>query len=128
MASSFETAAPQILKAIRAGATIDAAATEAGVKVRTVRDWAYRGRKDASGRYGAFARALDGARHGQRTLRLSDAEESALADKPMTHEEIDRRLTVAIRRDYLPAMRLWLDIHPREDEPQQDELSWLQED
>jgi hypothetical protein len=114
-ASSSETTAPVILDAVRLGATIDAAARSAGVPIGTVRSWASRGRKDPEGRYGAFSLELDAIRSERTTFRLSDEEEVALADTPMGHEEIERRLSAAIRRDNLAAMRLWLDIHPRVD-------------
>ena len=125
--SSFETASPRILKAVRTGSSLTEAARLVGVPIGTVRSWGNRGREYPDRAFGKYARELEAIREDRTSFGLGEEEEADLADRPMSHGEIERRLTAAIRRDNLAAMRLWLDIHPREDEPPNDELSWLEQ-
>lgn len=95
----------RILEAVRAGASIDEAARQAGRPIGTARRWLTEGRKAPDGRHGEFARLVDAARVAQRV---------DLAARPMSHEEVEHVLTVAIRRGSLGAVRMWLALHPQD--------------
>ena len=102
----------QIIEAVRAGATIVEAAQAAGKPVASVRRWLTEGRK--GGKHGEFAHAVDEARAAQRVEP---------GEGPMTHEEVERILTDAIRRGRsLQAVKLWLAIHPRDGQSDADDL------
>lgn len=124
---TFEEAAPGILGAVRSGASLDEAARRVDVPIGTVRSWAARGRKNLEGRYGAWVRDLDESRQ-KRVLprRVRDLAAHG-QDGPMTREEAEHIIVMAMRNGSLQAVRLWLEIHPASDEPPRDELSWLEQ-
>jgi len=106
MTSRFDQLAGQIVGAVRAGQTLDAAAAQAGISVNTARTWARRGRKDPDSRWGEFARALDAAR------------EANKADPSlMDWAEFERHLSKAIRGGSVQAMRLFATLHREDDAP-----------
>jgi hypothetical protein len=98
----------RIIEAVRAGCSIDEAATQAGKPVATVRRWLTEGRKRPDAQHGEFARTVDAAREAQRV---------ELDNGPMTHDEIERRLTHAIRQGSLQAVKIWLELHPQDRAP-----------
>jgi transposase len=106
MTSRFDDLAGQLIGAVRAGQTLDAAAAQAGISIATVRTWARRGRKDPEGRFGEFARALDAAREASR------GDPSAL-----DRSEFERHLAKAIRGGSVQAMKLWATLHREDDAP-----------
>ena len=95
----------RVIEAVRAGASIDEAARQAGRPAGTVRRWLVEGRKRSDGNHGAFARLVDEARKAQRV----DLEGE------MTHEEAERIVAAAMRRGSLQAVKLWLALHPPSD-------------
>ncbi len=101
MRSRFEQVAGQLVGAVRAGATLEAAAAQASVSVHTARDWARKGRKDPEGRFGRFAVDLAAAR--ERPARLESSE--------MGWEEFDAHLAKAVRTGSVQAMRLFASLH-----------------
>ena len=106
MMSRFDDFAGQLIGAVRAGQTLDAAAAQAGISVNTARTWARRGRKDPDSRWGEFARALDAAR------------EANKADPSlMDWSEFERHLSKAIRGGSVQAMRLFATLHREDDAP-----------
>jgi hypothetical protein len=98
--SRVESVAPEIVGAVRAGATFPAACAQAGVSAATARTWAQKGRKDPEGRYGGFARDLDAAR-----------EAAAPARTDMDRPEFEQHLARAVRGGSVQAMKLWADLH-----------------
>jgi hypothetical protein len=94
----------RIIEAVRCGASIDEAARQAGRSVATVRRWLTEGRKQ-DGKHGDFARAVDEARAAQRVV---------FGDGPMSYVEVERVLTDAIRRGSMPAVKMWLGLHPQD--------------
>lgn len=104
----------RVVALVAAGASIDEAARQAGASVASVRRWLTEGRKDPDGARGAFAAAVDEARAAQRV---------ALRGEPMTHEEIERLLTAAIRAGSLQAVKLWLALHPKGEDDEDDVLA-----
>ena len=100
MTSRFDEVAGQIVGAVRAGVTLDAACRQAGVSVSTAQGWAKRGRKEPDGRYGGFARDLEAAR---------GAAVPARAD--MDWAEFEACLAKAIRGGSVQAMRVYASIH-----------------
>jgi len=101
MLSRFGQVADQLVGAVRAGATLDAACAQAGVSVHTARDWARKGRKEPGGRYGAFAVDLAEARG--RPGRLESSE--------MAWDEFEAHLAKAVRGGSVQAMRLLASLH-----------------
>jgi|SRR5438876_10319679 len=97
-----------IIEAVRAGATIDEAARQAGKPVGTVRYWLTQGRKRPDGPYGGFAKAVDEARGERKTA------ERAL-DGPLSAEEAELLLAKAARKGSVPALRLWFEMRSRDD-------------
>jgi transposase-like protein len=89
-----------VLEAVRGGASIEEAARSAGRPVNTVRRWLKEGRK--GGPNEEFARLVDEAREAQR-FEL---------DGPMSLGEVERVLARAIRSQSIPAVRIWLQLHP----------------
>ena len=118
--SVFEQSREGVLGSLRAGANIDESARHVGVSVHTVRTWLRNGRKEPAGRYGAFAAEVDAVRESQ---RLPDRAELAA----LTRGEVESILAEKARAGSIPAIRVWLDLHRAELEPQVagDELSWL---
>lgn len=104
----FEEVREGLLEAVRGGATVDEAARSVGVSVHTVRSWLSRGRKTPVGPYGAFAVEVD-------RLRRERSEAVAALDGPLTLEEAERVLAVAVRRGSIAALRLWFDRCDREE-------------
>lgn len=102
----------QIIEAVRAGASIDDAARQAGKAVGTVRRWLTEGRKHPSGKWSEFARVVDEARAAQRV---------EFGGEPMTHGEVERILTDAIRNGSLQAVKLWLALHSQDAGPATDD-------
>jgi hypothetical protein len=98
--SRLDEAAGQIVGAVRAGATLDAASKQAGVSVATVRGWAQKGRKEPDGRFGVFARDLDAARAA-----------ASPAQVDMDWPEFEECLAKAIRGGSVQAMRVYASIH-----------------
>jgi len=107
MRSRFEEVAGQLVGAVRAGATLEAAAAQASVSVHTVRCWARKGRGEPDGRYGQFAVDLAAARG--RPARLESAE--------MDWSEFDAHLAKAVRTGSVQAMRLFASLHRPDGEP-----------
>lgn len=101
MISRFEQVADQLVGAVRAGATLDAAAAQASVSVHTVRDWARKGRKEPGGRYAEFATDLAAARG--RPARLESSE--------MDWDEFEAHLAKAVRAGSVQAMRVFASLH-----------------
>jgi len=100
-----------IIEAVGAGATIAEAAQAAGKPVASVRRWLTEGRK--GGRHAKFAAAVDEARAAQRV---------ELPEGPMTHAEVERVLTDAIRRGHsMPAVKMWLALHSQDGAPTDDD-------
>jgi transposase-like protein len=93
-----------VLEAVRAGATIEEAARGSGRPVNTVRRWLQEGRK--GGPNEEFALAVDAARESQKV---------DFGDDPMTLDEVEQVLAKAIRSQSIPAVRIWLQLHPPED-------------
>lgn len=110
MVSRFDEVSGQIIGAVRAGATLDAASRQAGVSVETVRSWAHKGRKDTEGRFGGFARELGEAR---------EAAEPTQAD--MSWAEFEACLAKAIREGSVQAMRVYASIHRSGEAPAEPE-------
>jgi hypothetical protein len=104
----------QIVASVRAGVSIEDAATQAGRSVASVRRWLTQGRKRGDGDCAEFARAVDAAREARRVEP---------DDGSMTHAEIERRLTVAIRKGSIPAVRIWLGLHRPEQAAEGDSFS-----
>jgi hypothetical protein len=102
--SRFDQVSPELLEAVRDGASIDEACRGRDLKVRTVRDWLYRGRKDPQGPYGAFAAAVDGIR-ASRELPAPSRRGS------LSRDEWESCVALAVRAGNVPAMKLWLDSH-----------------
>jgi transposase len=111
--SRFDETSGQILASVQAGCSIDEAARSAGVSVPSVRRWLTAGRKGFE-TYAEFAQAVDAARSAQRVD----------LDCAMTHGEAEAIVIAAMRRGSLQAVRLWLEMNPR-DGATEDELSWL---
>jgi hypothetical protein len=103
----FDDIAPRVLEAVRGGATVDEAAKLAEIPVKTVHSWATRGRKDAEGRYGAFARDLDATRAARRLPTSADR-------GALTREEWEACVAQAVRAGNVQAMKLWADTHGAE--------------
>jgi len=91
-----------VLESVRAGCSIDEAASQADRPVATVRRWLMEGRKRPDGKHGEFARAVDEAR-GQRRQA-----ERAL-EGPLSREEAELLLARAARKGSVPALRLWFE-------------------
>jgi IS30 family transposase len=106
-ATQFEQRSAQVLDAVRAGASIEEAATAANVPGPTVRRWLSRGRKGDEP-YRAWAAEVDSAR-GERK-----AAERAMRDGPLTVEEASMLLAKAARRGSVPALRLYFDQRAEE--------------
>ena len=100
-----------VLTAVKAGASIDEAAQQAGRPVASVRRWLTEGRKAPDGPNGEFAALVDDAREAQ----------SFSVEGPMTLEEVERALAKAIRSGSVPAVRTWLQLHPPEVESVDDD-------
>ena len=99
--SRFEDTAEQLLEAVRAGVSIEGAASDANVAPATVRRWLTNGRKGMQP-YAAFAADVDEARQAQRVDLGGE----------MTHEEAETIVVAAMRRGSLQACRIWFDMHP----------------
>jgi hypothetical protein len=98
--SRFDEVSGQIVGAVRAGVTLDAACRQAGVSTHTAQNWAKRGRKEPDGRYGGFARDLGAAR-----VPAPPAQED------MSWAEFEACLAKAIRAGSVQAMRVYASIH-----------------
>lgn len=107
----FEVASAEVLASVRAGASIDEAARQAGVPVATCRRWLRDGRKAPGGRFGAFADAVDSARRERKQA------ERAL-DGPLSAEEAELLVARAARKGSVPALRLWFERRAAEDSSQ----------
>jgi len=92
----------QVLESVKAGASIEEAAHNAGRPVASVRRWLSEGRKRPDGRHGEFARAVDAAR-GERKQA-----ERAL-EGPLSMEEAELLIAKAARKGSVPALRLWFE-------------------
>ncbi len=101
MRSRFEQVAGQLVGAVRAGATLDAAAAQASVSVHTARDWARKGRGEPEGRYGRFAADLAAARERPACLESSE----------MDWAEFESHLAKAVRAGSVQAMRVYASLH-----------------
>jgi transposase-like protein len=92
-----------VLEAVKAGASIDEAARQAGRPVATVRRWLMQGRKRPDGNFGELAAAVDKARGERRHA------ERALKGGPLTPSEAELLLAKAARKGSVPALRLWFE-------------------
>jgi hypothetical protein len=104
MMSRFEQVSTDLLKAVRDGATIDEACRGRDLKVRTARDWLYRGRKNPQGPYGAFAATLD-------AIRASRELPAPSRRGSLTRDEWETCVALAVRAGNVQAMRLWFETH-----------------
>jgi hypothetical protein len=96
----FEDASAHVLSCVRAGASIDEAARQAGVPVPTVRRWLNDGRKAPDGRYGAWTAEVDAVRRDR-----ANAEDGL--DGPLTDDEADELLARAARQGSIAALKLF---------------------
>jgi len=106
--SRFDEVAGQIVGAVRAGVTLDAACRQASVSIHTAQTWAKRGQKEPEGRYGGFARDLEAAR-GRTPPPRED----------MTWAEFEACLAKAIRGGSVQAMRVYASIHRPGEAPEE---------
>lgn len=97
-----------VIEAIRAGASQREAARTQGIAPRTVAAWLAKGRSDPTGRYGAFAEAVDEIR--EQRLRPSGD------DEPGDIDALSLIVWKAAQAGSVPAMRLYDEI-----------LRWLEE-
>jgi hypothetical protein len=107
----FESVRDGLAESVRAGCSIDEAARQHGVNVHTVRSWLARGRKDAEGRYGGFAAAVDAVRGLRRLPARSELGAMSLG-------ELEGLLAEKIRAGSVPAMQLWVRLHPQDQQGQ----------
>ena len=92
-----------VLRALYAGLTLVEAAEQVGVAERTLRNWLSTGRSNPDSEHGRFAVAVDEAR-----------DVAARAD--MTLDEFRGHLNKAVRAGSVAAMKVWLELHEREQE------------
>jgi predicted transcriptional regulator len=122
--SEFERAAPVIIAAVKAGATVAEAAQQAEVPERTVKRWLTDGRRDASGPQGSFAFAIDFIREHREQTKADSTE-------PVDDAEVQLHISAAIRGGSVPAMKLWTDVYRKRgndgDEKPADPLGGLDE-
>jgi hypothetical protein len=109
MRSHVEQLGPVVLDALRAGASVAAAARAGGVAEHTVRTWIKAGRREPEGRFGPFAAAFDG----RQRARLTVLEPTAFG--PLTHPEWEELLAEQCRRGNVQALKLWRELHPEEE-------------
>lgn len=94
-----------VLRAVYGGLSLVEAAEQAGVGERTLRNWLSAGRKDPESEHGRFAAAVDEAR-------------DAAARADMSFDEFRGHVSRAVRAGSVQAMRVWLELHDRQqDEP-----------
>jgi hypothetical protein len=107
VANQFDTASPEILAAVQAGASIEESARMRDVPAATVRRWLREGRKGKRP-YVSWSAAVDEAR-GERKQA-----ERAL-EGPLSPEEAELLLAKAARKGSVPALRLWFEMRSRDD-------------
>lgn len=120
--SDFERAAPVVIGAVKAGATIAEAAQQAEAAESTVKRWLTDGRREPNGPYGNFSFAIDFIRE------VRDNRDSS--DQPVDDAEVQLHLSRAIRNGSVQAMKVWVDAYRKrgdEDEKPADPLSGLDE-
>lgn len=105
MRSRFEELEAGLVASVRAGLSLEDAASRAGVSVNTVRGWAREGRKRRDGRFGAFAAVLDAA------PRRSPTGGPPAGDSQMSWDEFQAHLATAVRAGNTQAMKLFADLH-----------------
>lgn len=110
--SEFEQASPGIVQAVKAGASLNDAAREAGITERTVKRWLTKGRADSESPYANFAFAIDFIR---------EARDTPQSDEPVDDAEVQLHLSRAIRNGSVPAMKVWTDTYRRAGDPDGDE-------
>jgi hypothetical protein len=89
-----------VLEALRAGASVCEAAERGRIPERTLRNWLREGRRQPSGRFAAFADAVDGRR-----ARLAVLDEpTRVLDEPTRVLDADAVLTKALAEDRLVAL------------------------
>jgi hypothetical protein len=86
--SRFEESADRVLEAIGGGANLRESCQKAAVPYATARTWVSAGRRDPSGKYGAWVRRLDAAKAGA----AADADAEALVGNPSAPGPVESRL------------------------------------
>jgi transposase-like protein len=99
--ATFETASPEIIGCLRAGASIADAARKVGAKERTVKQWLTNGRRDPKSKYGIFAETADAIR--------AERDEPLPDDQRLSRDDVMRHLEEAIMAGSVQAAKAWLD-------------------
>ena len=108
-----------LLERTVAGVSMSDACRATGVREATVKSWVTRGRREEEGEYAEFVAALTAAR-----------DEAHARPGPLTREEFELRLSMAVRGGSVQAMKLWAELHlAAEDAPAEppDEFDELRE-
>jgi hypothetical protein len=93
-----------ILSHLRTGGSLAGACRDIGVRLKTAEGWLTRGRREDDGDYAEFAASVEEARL---------AHERA----GMNADEFDGHLAKAVRAGSVQAMKLWWEIHGKEEPP-----------
>jgi len=103
--SQFADTADRLVASVTDGLTLTEACSRAGVAYDTARNWVSAGRREPSGKYGAFAAALDAARDSegqhQEPGPIESEVHALLSDRRLAAEE---RLAAVQARAFARAM------------------------